>query len=235
MSKKKFKFNKTIVIVSVIFAVMFGGSLLVKAAGLFDWSVGVVFDIGDNVLSLVEKTPFGGVVFEDEVFKADVDIEGELAVTGATTFTGAIALSSTLAVAGATTLTGPLVHGGSVWSTTSAVASTFTAANICDNSLIQYSPLRGGSGITVTLPATTTLYADCLTVNGMTWTTRFENSSSTVDTEAYFTITRAAGLRLYGDDADADLVTSTDVVTVEFNRVSASTTNVLISPYVIAQ
>jgi len=49
---------------------------------------------------------------------------------------------------------------------TFTVTSTATAANVCDNPLWTVTPATGTPSIT--LPATTTLFADCLTTNGDT-------------------------------------------------------------------
>ena len=57
---------------------------------------------------------------------------------------------------------GSLVKEGGVVST--AVSSTLTAAQTCDSGAIVVS--ASGEIPTITLPATTTLFADCLTTNG---------------------------------------------------------------------
>lgn len=60
---------------------------------------------------------------------------------------------------------GSVTLGGSVTAlTTSSASYALTAANVCDSSLVQFTP--AGAITTVTLPATSTLFADCLTSNG---------------------------------------------------------------------
>ena len=95
-----------------------------------------------------------GVARDASRFDSDVYIANTLEVAGATTLTGAVTLP------GGTTAT-KLTQSGivSVISTSSATY-TLAASDICNNSYTLVQPL--GAVTTVTLPATSTLFASCL-------------------------------------------------------------------------
>jgi len=82
---------------------------------------------------------------------------GDLEVAGTAYLTGAVQMDSDVRI-------DSLVQTGAI--ATFTVSSTATAANVCDNPLWAVSP--PGAEPTITLPATTTLFADCLTTNGDT-------------------------------------------------------------------
>lgn len=73
---------------------------------------------------------------------------------------------------------GSLVEEGGVVSLTAS--STLTSAQVCDSGTI--SMTASGDEPTITLPATTTLFADCLTTNGDTLYLPILNSSSVTTT-----------------------------------------------------
>lgn len=109
----------------------------------------------------------GFYIGDNQIF----DSSGNLAVPGSTTLTGSITssgagtLATGLTVTAGDTNVDNFVQGGDVTSiTTSSATYTLTAANICDSSVIKFTP--SGAITTVTLPATSTLFADCLTANG---------------------------------------------------------------------
>jgi hypothetical protein len=142
--------------------------------------IGVV--IGIKVADRSGQT--GGLVHHvQEIFSAGLIAEGNIEGTSAT-------LSSTLAVTGETNLD-TLVQGGDVWSTSTDVAATLTAAHVCDNSVIRVDPLV--SAVNLTLPATSTLYADCLTTAGDTKEFLLENATSGA---AAITIVAGTGVTL---------------------------------------
>ncbi len=64
---------------------------------------------------------------------------------------------------------------------TFATTSAATAANVCDNP-VWNSSSNGVATTTITLPATTTLFADCLTTNGDTITFSVINTDSVTST-----------------------------------------------------
>lgn len=72
-----------------------------------------------------------------------------------------------------------LVQQGSI--ATFATSTATTAANVCDNPLWS-SASNGTNTTTLTLPATTTLFADCLTTNGDSITFSIINTDATTST-----------------------------------------------------
>jgi hypothetical protein len=85
--------------------------------------------------------------------------------TGSGNFGADLAVGADLTVAGKQVNTGSLFTGGAVASlTTSSATYTLAAANVCDNSEVKFTPL--GAATTVTFPASSTLFASCLTAVG---------------------------------------------------------------------
>lgn len=77
---------------------------------------------------------------------------------------------------------GALVDGGSVTNASSSltVADTLTAAEVCNSSVIEVTPgALAASSLDITLPATTTLFADCLDTAGDSVSFFFCNESAT--------------------------------------------------------
>lgn len=90
------------------------------------------------------------VAFRDVYANGNLEVDGTLYTDGAITAVGDITA-------------GRINQGGSV-AALSVVTSTLTAANICDNSFLTLTPVT--TTPTLTLPSTTTLFADCLAANG---------------------------------------------------------------------
>ena len=104
------------------------------------------------------------------------DVTGNITGNVTGNLTGAV-VGTTITASGETNLDS-LIQGGDVTAiTTSSAAYTLTAANICDSSILNISPL--GAELTVTLPSTTTLFADCLAADGDTRSFWFYNGSAT--------------------------------------------------------
>jgi hypothetical protein len=114
---------------------------------------------------------------------------GDLEVDGTTYLDGAVQLASTLTVSAESQLS-TVVSGGSVLTSSTPNNTVLTAAQVCDNSVILMSP--GLLALNVTLPATSTLYADCLNTNGDSKELVIRNTSSTVNTE--MTLVAGTGL-----------------------------------------
>lgn len=98
----------------------------------------------------------GSITSDTGTFSSTLD------VTGAATF------GSTVTITGETAV-GNFIGGGSV--ATIYGTTTLTAANLCDNSVFIVKTAKGAHKasagmVTLTTPATTTLYADCLDSNG---------------------------------------------------------------------
>ena len=86
---------------------------------------------------------------------------GALSIGGTLTVQGALTLNGALAVATSTRLVS-LVETGSI--ATFTATTTATAAQVCDRTL--WSLDAQVSGISITLPASSSLFADCLTTSG---------------------------------------------------------------------
>ena len=189
------------------------------------------FDDSANTLVMATSSA-GGDLFTLAYTNGAITIAKNLAVSGTLGVIGVSSLATT-------TVAGPFVSGGNVWSTTSAVASVFTAAQICDNSVIQFSSLVPATStpnvtMTVTLPTAATLHADCLSNVGYTKRVTIINASTTWDVAAppNFTLIKGTGINLVGDDLDADIVTSSATVILEFTREDNTTTTAKIIPLV---
>ena len=89
-----------------------------------------------------------------------------------------------------------LIAGGSVTTlgTTSVDNLQLTAANICDNSVIQ---ADSGTASTLYIASTTELFADCLTTNGDTKSFFLRNTATTT---GVFTITASSTSGISRDD-----------------------------------
>ena len=123
------------------------------------------------------------------VEKISEPFEGFLGASG-TRFPNGISADTTSPIAGevrGTTLTvsgesqlSTVVAGGSVYTTSTLNSTTFTAAQICDNSVILMTP--NIPVLNLTLPATSTLYDDCLNTDGDTKEVLIRNVTTTAVT-----------------------------------------------------
>ena len=129
-----------------------------------------------------------------------------LGVTGAFTGTSG-AFSTTLAVTGETQLSS-LVQGGSVLSPTSTAPVVLTAAQACNNSIVNVTDWTGraSSTDTLTLPSVTTLYADCLNTQGDFLEFLFRNNASTAGSSTLIVAGTNIVLTESDNGADADVV-----------------------------
>lgn len=117
--------------------------------------------------------------------------DGILTASGLGTFTGGLT-----ATGGFTTDRILFGSTGKTTVPTSTATSTLTltAAQVCDNALIEWTPSLAAS--TSTLPTATALVADCLTSNGMEKTLRLKNLGDTASTT--FILGRlSTGISLY--------------------------------------
>lgn len=86
---------------------------------------------------------------------------------------------------------GAVVHGGSSMATTTNAAGTFTAKQICDNSLIVATPNIGA--VTLTFPTTAQLVADCLPRIGSSKVVRLQNATTTTGAPSILTLANGTG------------------------------------------
>jgi len=100
-----------------------------------------------GLIGLKKSAPLGAYVDSGQVSRfTDMNITNDLIVDGNSTI-------------------GNATLGGSIATlSTSSATYTLSAANVCDSSEIQFTPL--GAATTVTFPATSTLFASCLTSVG---------------------------------------------------------------------
>jgi len=170
-------------------------------------------------------------------------IGGNLSVTGTGTITSGATLSSTLGVSGATTLSSTLtvsgesnlartIQGGSTATISGLASSTLTAANLCDNSVLSITPTTTwGNPITLTFPATTTLYADCLTANGDFISLLLVNATSSYGastTLAEGTGSPSSGIEIKksADTGGDILILPQEIARLTLTRINSSTTTV---------
>lgn len=118
------------------------------------------------------------------VLKPNVKMIGTATTGEITYYPGSLNVTHNVAVGEALTAatidtTGAVTAGGAVGTvtltTTTVATSAFTAAQICDNSIINYTQ---ATGTTYSLPATSTLFADCLLSDGQYHDVVLLNSSS---------------------------------------------------------
>lgn len=130
-------------------------------------------------------------------------------------------------VAGESQLGDTIFAGGS-FSSTTAVAGTTTAANVCDNEFWELTPI---SATSLYLPTVTTLYADCLTANSAKKTVLVHNAGA--EDTGTITITKPTlvavehGTDMVGTSTDSFKLGPGQWATLTFLRTSNTTTTVL--------
>ncbi len=164
----------------------------------------------------------GGLVHNvKEIFAAGLTLENTLTAVDAT-------LSSTLTI-GAETQADRIVSGGDVtiigYGTTTA-----TAAEICDNAVIQIGLLTDDTA-SLTLPATTTLHADCLGANGKGQTILVQNIATST---MAMTIVAGAGIDLQEPVGGDIIVDELEYARIDFVRLSSATSTAEVNNYRVA-
>lgn len=104
-----------------------------------------------------------------------VDGSGNITLSGATTVSGAGTFSGGSTLTGDIRIASPVLTGASS-TITAAATSSVTAAQACDNGIVNFST-TAGTGST-TLPTAASMYADCLTTTGDEVTILFRNLNS---------------------------------------------------------
>lgn len=162
---------------------------------------------------------------------------GALNVTGATTLTGAltgssgifnssltaeaITGSSTLAISGEAQMK-RVVLGGSVAATTSAaVSEIMQAADFCDYSAITYTLANTVDTINITLPASSTLAADCLDTLGDSQSIMLYNLNSVAASTTV--IVAGAGIKLEKASTTSATLAGGNIAEITIQRVSETT------------
>jgi len=128
--------------------------------------------VGGNQPEQLGGTRFPSGISADSTSPISGEVRGTtLTVTGAVTATGGVITFAT------TTIQGPLVSGGDTFATTTNGPGTFTAAQVCDNSIITATPNVGS--VTLTFPTSALLFADCIPNPGDQKSLILRNASST--------------------------------------------------------
>jgi len=157
---------------------------------------------------------------------ADLLVSGKIEVDGVAWFDGNTTLAGTLTVAGESQLEN-LVYGGAVYSTTTVLHITMTAAQFCDNSVFTVIP-GATTTINVTLPSTTTLAADCLDTAGDTKSLIFENGATAATTTA---IVAGTGITLLSDDSAGDQIGQNGWAEIQITRKNDTEFPAVIRPF----
>jgi hypothetical protein len=157
-------------------------------------------------------------------------VDGTTVINGSGVITGTSqTLSSTLSVTGETQLAG-LVSGGAVY-TASLATSSIAAATVCDyGTWIIGAGASALGGLTLTLPTTTTLAADCLDSVGDTKSIFFVNSSTNAST-TYFAANLGIEFIKSGDTGGVAYVDYKESAILTFRRITTATTSVEISVF----
>jgi len=121
----------------------------------------------------------GGVTFDKELFRQGITIGDQNQLT--IDKSGNATSSGTMTITGDIRLKSPILTGASS-TLTAAATTTITAAQACDNGIVNFNPQALTVGST-TLPSAATVYADCLTTTGDEVTFLFRNLSSATTTQ----------------------------------------------------
>jgi hypothetical protein len=143
-------------------------------------------------------------------------------LSGTTNF-DSISLSNDLTVADNVEIGGTLVEGGGLLSKTGT--TTLTASEVCNYSVVSLDPQQA-TGITLTLPATSTLFADCLDANGERKTLLVENAA---DGSEVVTIVAGTGGDLQEPDGQNVVIGQNNFAWIDLVRINANEVAVLVN------
>lgn len=210
---------------------------LVGAIGVAAYSGGQGSVVMEGPVNIEKLVIGGGESFGAASFIAsasgftDVNITNDLDVDGDAEVNGTLQVDSSFTLSGELQAS-TIISGGSVLSTSTAatgVTDVLTAAQICDNSVILYTPNATG-GVALTLPATSTLFADCLNTDGDSKSVLLKNVTSTA--EADIILTAGTGNVLVGSPtttaATQDNVEEDSYTRMIFTRLGDAVGNVLV-------
>lgn len=209
-----------------------GASTLTLTSHLIVDTSTLYVDATNNKVGIGTTTPDAGLHVGTKVSThsvsaaADLLVSGKIEVDGVAWFDGNTTLAGTLTVAGESQLEN-LVYGGAVYSTTTVLHITMTAAQFCDNSVFTVIP-GATTTINVTLPSTTTLAADCLDTAGDTKSLIFENGATAATTTA---IVAGTGITLLSDDSAGDQIGQNGWAEIQITRKNDTEFPAVIRPF----
>lgn len=154
----------------------------------------------------VVRQGFGGAVHNIlETFDEGIAVDGTTVVDGSGNWVGAVAaaLNSTFTNIDASgEIEGSVIdEGGVLTLSATSTAQTLTAAQMCNNNVVEWDNL--GTSSTLTLAASTTLIADCLDDDGDQISLLFDSLTATT---SVITITAGSGNDLIAENTGDDLI-----------------------------
>jgi hypothetical protein len=202
--------NKFKIVITSILVVVFGVVGVVFADDIINNFYGeatVNMPSGGSEAALGAVTPTGGICDGSEpattlcnvsIYELDVDTDA--------------AIDEDLSVGGELQAQ-RVVQGGSVISASSSlsIAMSLTAAQVCDNSVIKVNDAavandKTAASLDITLPATSTLFADCLDTSGDSVSFWFMNNSPTSATSTEIIAGTGCDARISGDTGATDTI-----------------------------
>ena len=131
-----------------------------------------------------------------------------------------------------TEINGRVFEGGTIWTTSTASTATSSTANVCDSPVWNISP-AGASTAATTLyfPATTTLYADCLKSDGISFEVKIRNATTTGTGAVTLAKGWTLGTDLQATSSDTAVLDPGRWAIVNFLRQSITTTTVFITRF----
>jgi len=156
---------------------LIAGGVIILVVGIYIGGASSPTNIGGSIYNRLISFDAGIAVNGTEIIDSDGNWDGAITGSSAT-------LSTTLAVTGETSLDS-LIQGGSHTADTNTASSTtktYTAADICDNSVLSWTADWAAGIASTTLPAESCLIADCMPNIGDTKTILFRNTAGSAGT-----------------------------------------------------
>jgi len=159
----------------------------------------------------------------------NIDSGGVIAGTSITV-TGAGSIGTTLTVTGETNAD-TVIIGGDVTTIASSATTSVTAAQFCNSTVIRWAPLADASS-DLTLPSTSTLFADCLTADGDSKTVLFMNISATAASTTQ--IVKGDGLDLLEPDGQNVEIAGLASALLYIVRTTSTEASVVVDELIVA-
>jgi len=146
-------------------------------------------------------------------------VDGTEVISATGVLTGVITTANAVTVTGETNLDS-LIQGGSI--VTVAVPGNPTAAQVCNNHVLNFTWTTGSSTAVFTTPTFTNLAADCLTANGDDILVLFRNTNATAASTTAITAPNAS-TTLLGPSSGDDIINGGNSAWLRFIRLTANT------------